>query len=240
MCFKLCSPSDASALSPFSHSGPHFLSVSRCSRLGGAFVTTFHRLSFVPVPCSSNVYSAGVGMAQEYPLSDTCLLYACYRGHGKVIERSNWYTDYRETVVRHHRQQLKRHHEQQTGNASAEATGLFTIVQEDAESTGTKGTRKRSARILKRAATAIDHGDAEQGDGSRAGNGSASNGRENTTRCPPAADLRARFNHASNELAFLGYVKAWKRRRRDKARGQGPKGAVTRLVYAYTMEGGAL
>lgn len=56
------------------------------------------------------------------------------------------------------------------------------------------------------------------------------------------AELRARFGQASNELAFLGYVKAYKRRRRDEGggAGAGPKGAVTRLVYAYTMEGGGL
>ena len=53
-------------------------------------------------------------------------------------------------------------------------------------------------------------------------------------------ELRTRFKHASDELAFLGYVKPYKRRRREDVGGTGPRGAVTRLVYAYTMQGGVL
>lgn len=51
-------------------------------------------------------------------------------------------------------------------------------------------------------------------------------------------ELRARFKHASDELAFMGYVQPYKRRRKEDVGATGPKGAVTRLVYAYTMQGG--
>ncbi|CAN0300371.1 unnamed protein product, partial [Ectocarpus fasciculatus] len=60
------------------------------------------------------------------------------------------------------------------------------------------------------------------------------------------AELLARFEHASDQLASMGYVRPLKRRKRLEAEGgvrgkaPGPKGGVTRLVFSYTMEDGAL
>ncbi|CAM9638276.1 unnamed protein product, partial [Ectocarpus sp. 6 AP-2014] len=61
------------------------------------------------------------------------------------------------------------------------------------------------------------------------------------------AELLARFEHASDQLASMGYVRPLKRRKRPEAEGgggkgqaPGPKGSVTRLVFSYTMEDGAL
>lgn len=54
-------------------------------------------------------------------------------------------------------------------------------------------------------------------------------------------EVQTRFKHASDELAFLGYVQPYKRKRKeDMAGASGPRGTVSRLVYAYTMEGGVL
>lgn len=59
------------------------------------------------------------------------------------------------------------------------------------------------------------------------------------------AELLARFEHASDQLASMGYVRPLKRKRLEtegggKAKAPGPKGSVTRLVFSYTMEDGAL
>lgn len=49
------------------------------------------------------------------------------------------------------------------------------------------------------------------------------------------AEMRVRFDHASRELAMMGYVKPnLKKRRKEDGKGSGPKGAVTRLVFNYT------
>lgn len=52
------------------------------------------------------------------------------------------------------------------------------------------------------------------------------------------AELRARFRHASSELAFLGFVRPYKRKRKQDEGLRGPKGAMERLVFAYSMQSG--
>lgn len=128
-------------------------------------------------------------------MSDTCLLYACYRGHGKVIDRSDWLADFRRALQRAGTEQASQGHCESSGNRSSPSAA-------------------GDDRHVKRRAPDTDTANYE-------------------AVMPSAGDLRARFDHATKELSLMGYVKAYKRRRRD----DGDRQAFTRLVYAYTMEG---
>lgn len=150
-------------------------------------------------------------MSADQPLADVCLLYSRHRSHGKIIDRSDWFNDFCKSV---------------------KESKVNSGVQDN----------KRRAPERRNGDKPSEHSQAGARDGlevSAVAVDSSSGTAGNVDPSRPS-EMRARFGHASNELAFLGYVKAYKRRRREEGRGAGPKGAVTRLVYAYTMEGGAL
>lgn len=146
-------------------------------------------------------------MSEEQPVLDICLLYACYRGHGKTIDRSDWFVDFRDETVKH---------------------------------------KKKVAGAPKRKSKATGRPKSSERGGGGADPAAADAGIDPTG----GAELLARFEHASDQLASMGYVRPLKRRRnlelerggrgKGKGEGPGPKGAVTRLVFSYTMEDGEL
>lgn len=157
-------------------------------------------------------------MSREQPVLDICALYSAYRGHGKAIDRSDWFFEFRDEVV---------NRKKKSDN-------------NDANTTASKGRgkgRKNSALSGKVSA---------QG-GSGRGSADDNDADEGGVDPTGGAELLARFEHASDQLASMGYVRPLKRRRRldggnagKGKKAQGPKGAVTRLVFSYTMEDGAL
>lgn len=136
-------------------------------------------------------------MSEEQPVLDICLLYSCYRGHGKTIDRSDWFVDFKNETVKHRKNK-------KSDSNSNKAPGGGVAADEGSCS-----------------ASCVDP--------------------------TGGAELLARFEHASDQLASMGYVRPLKRRKmleeKERRRGGaqlGPKGAVTRLVFSYTMEDGAL
>ena len=134
-------------------------------------------------------------MSEEQPVLDICLLYSCYRGHGKTIDRSDWFADFRSETLKHRTKNKNRND----------------------RPANTKAGRSKSP----------------------GGGGAADDGGVDPTG---GAELLARFEHASDQLASMGYVRPLKRRKKleERGGGPGPKGAVTRLVFSYTMEDGSL
>lgn len=168
-------------------------------------------------------------MSREQPVLDICALYACYRGHGKSIDRSDWFFDFRDEVAGHG---------ENVDNNNIDDNLREARAGSKAASTG-KDKGKRKGR----------------GGGGDGCSGCNESGPSDGVPVDPTAgvELLARFEHASDQLASMGYVRPLKRRRRlDEGRGVqrrgkgkgtgglGPKGAVTRLVFSYTMEDGAL
>ncbi|CAN0410417.1 unnamed protein product [Hapterophycus canaliculatus] len=164
-------------------------------------------------------------MSREQPVLDICALYSCYRGHGKAIDRSDWFFDFRDEVV-------------QPANEKNERNA-HTTETPAASKGGGKERGKRRGNVP--AGRGSDGGGRGTGDGGDRGD-------EGGVDPTGGAELLARFEHASDQLASMGYVRPLKRRRRlEEGRGggkgkkeQGPKGSVTRLVFSYTMEDGAL
>lgn len=146
-------------------------------------------------------------MSEEQPVLDICLLYSCYRGHGKTIDRSDWFTDFRKETLKHN----KNHNKTNSNQANTKAKAA-------------KGSNKAGRSRSPGGGGAPDDGSSVDPTGN--------------------AELLARFEHASDQLASMGYVRPLKRRKKleERRRGEapGPKGAVTRLVFSYTMEDGAL
>lgn len=149
-------------------------------------------------------------MSEDQPVLDICLLYSCYRGHGKTIDRSDWFVDFRKETLQHH----KNHNKKNNANAKMNASN----------GSNTAG-RSRSPGV-------------------GVGGGGAADEGSSCVDPTGTAELLARFEHASDQLASMGYVRPLKRRKKlDEKRAveaPGPKGAVTRLVFSYTMEDGAL
>ncbi|CAM9223025.1 unnamed protein product [Pylaiella littoralis] len=168
-------------------------------------------------------------ISKEQPVLDICALYSSYRGHGKTIDRSDWFADFRDETVKH-----------RTATTPTElSAGLRTKSAKWEKKKKDKTCRpsKSSGRV------STDGGKvAAGGGGAGAGgdDGDAGGGVDPTG----SVELLARFEHASDQLASMGYVRPLKRRknleREGRGRGAGPKGEVTRLVFSYTMEDGAL
>ncbi|CAB1100283.1 unnamed protein product [Ectocarpus sp. CCAP 1310/34] len=178
-------------------------------------------------------------MSEEIPVLDLCALYSCYRGHGKTIDRSDWFLDFRKEALKH-------------------KTRIPPAAKATAPSKGGKN-KKQSFRPREipgelGAYSGVSHVFVQAAPGGAGGAGvqtsSAAGGgvpdEEGAIDPTGGAELLARFEHASDQLASMGYVRPLKRRKRPEAEGAGkgqapgPKGSVTRLVFSYTMEDGAL
>ncbi|CBN79460.1 expressed unknown protein [Ectocarpus siliculosus] len=171
---------------------------------------------------SSRVILQRRSMSEEIPVLDLCALYSCYRGHGKTIDRSDWFLDFRKEALKH-------------------KTRIPAAAKATAPSTGGK-TKKKSSRSRE-----ISGGAGGGGVQTSSKGGGGVPDEEGAIDPTGGAELLARFEHASDQLASMGYVRPLKRRKRAEAEGgggkgqaPGPKGSVTRLVFSYTMEDGAL
>ena len=168
-------------------------------------------------------------------LTDTCLLYSSYRHYGKVIDRSDWFTDFRESVTFSARGK----NSAASSSRAASSGGIRTSPR--GKEPPQSANPSKSGKQKKGAEGGQDIGGGGRGGGGSGGGNDAGSEEEEEVIDPNGPEeLRARFKHASDELAFLGYVQPYKRRRREDIGGRGPRGAVTRLVYAYTMQGGNL
>ncbi|CAM9481637.1 unnamed protein product [Choristocarpus tenellus] len=173
---------------------------------------------------------------QQLVLSDTSTLYSTYRLHGKVIRRSEWFSDFQEA------------------RADGAAKARNALLGESSNTNPSTFSSSSNCNFKKRrrrdSATSIM---------------SAIPSKGTTSRTQERDEDLARFAHCSQELAFLGFVKpngrGGKRRQRadpvaDSGEGssvvcsgsrgaaevvgdclEGPQGIMSRLVFAYTMEG---